>query len=306
MSITPIENLKDFAHNRPPVMVFMACLGFFAIILMSLAYYVKLTEDIPDPDIRQDWNQFLKHFAKLEFCIQYNTSDIVTPAHMTTTVGSNQPTTQPIHSIRERDLTTTDVYDRTRNYSISMQLTVTPTLDFIRIPHNVTHVSGTITGDMIGLHGTAGKEEINVTMELPYEWNNTKCGLMGCEKISFFACVHFQASTDVFPSISPKSCESINDTGIEYYTTMLPQKTTDVYWATFCRQRPVIHIQPTIDPALTVYLSLMDRSVINLHLMHTSYFLFVMVVTILCYALIRGRPLKSKITQTEGILIQEA
>ena len=53
MAITPIENLKDFAHNRPPVMVFMACLGLFAIILMSLAYYVKLTEEIPDPDIRQ-------------------------------------------------------------------------------------------------------------------------------------------------------------------------------------------------------------------------------------------------------------
>ena len=34
-----------------------------------------------------------------------------------------------------------------------MQLTVTPTLDFIRIPHNVTHVTGTITGDMIGLRG---------------------------------------------------------------------------------------------------------------------------------------------------------
>ncbi|KAK2161892.1 hypothetical protein LSH36_108g06046 [Paralvinella palmiformis] len=218
MAITPIENLKDFAHNRPPVMVFMACLGFFAIILMSLAYYVKLTEEIPDPDIRQDWNQFLKRFAKLEFCIQYNTSDIVTPLHTTTTTASSiQTITQGVHSIRERDLTTTDVYDRT----------------------------------------------------------------------------------------SPKSCESVNDTGIEYYTTMLPQKTTDVYWATFCRQRPVIHIQPTIDPALTVYLSLMDRSVINLHLMHTSYFLFVMVVTILCYALIRGRPLKSKITQTETNSILE-
>ena len=59
---------------------------------------------------------------------------------------------------------------------------------------------------------------------------------------------------------SPKSCESVNDTGIEYYTTMLPQKTTDVYWATFCRQRPVIHIQPTIDPALTVYLSLVSKN----------------------------------------------
>ena len=33
-----------------------------------------------------------------------------------------------------------------------------------------------------------------------------------------------------------------------------------------------------------------DRSAINLHLMHTSYFLFVMVITLMCYALVRGRP----------------
>ena len=33
-----------------------------------------------------------------------------------------------------------------------------------------------------------------------------------------------------------------------------------------------------------------DRSAINLHLMHTSYFLFVMVVMMMCYALVRGKP----------------
>ena len=75
MTITPIENLKDFAHNRPPVMVFMACLGFFAIILMSLAYYVKLTDDIPDPDIRQVCmhiisrvNTFMLEHCKPNYC----------------------------------------------------------------------------------------------------------------------------------------------------------------------------------------------------------------------------------------------
>lgn len=33
-----------------------------------------------------------------------------------------------------------------------------------------------------------------------------------------------------------------------------------------------------------------DRSLINLHLMHTSYFLFVMAMTLLLYALLKGRP----------------
>ena len=42
-----------------------------------------------------------------------------------------------------------------------------------------------------------------------------------------------------------------------------------------------------------------DRSVINLHLMHTSYFLFVMMVTLFCYAIIRGRPSKVKVVYTQ-------
>ena len=37
-----------------------------------------------------------------------------------------------------------------------------------------------------------------------------------------------------------------------------------------------------------------DKSLINMHLMRTSYFLFVMVVTLFCYALIKGRPAKVK------------
>lgn len=39
-----------------------------------------------------------------------------------------------------------------------------------------------------------------------------------------------------------------------------------------------------------------DRSLINLHLMHTSYFLFVMAMTLVCYALIRGKPKQKQIS----------
>lgn len=44
---------------------------------------------------------------------------------------------------------------------------------------------------------------------------------------------------------------------------------------------------------LTVMVPNDDRSLINLHLMHTSYFLFVMgVITMFCYAVTKGRPSK--------------
>uniref|UniRef100_A0A673X7B7 Transmembrane protein 248 n=1 Tax=Salmo trutta TaxID=8032 RepID=A0A673X7B7_SALTR len=48
---------------------------------------------------------------------------------------------------------------------------------------------------------------------------------------------------------------------------------------------------------LRICLSLQDdHSLINLHLMHTSYFLFVMVITMFCYAVIKGRPGKVRTT----------
>ena len=40
-----------------------------------------------------------------------------------------------------------------RNYSVSMLLTLRPTLDFIKVHHNLTHLSGTILGHEIGLKG---------------------------------------------------------------------------------------------------------------------------------------------------------
>ena len=52
MRFAAIENFKGFATSRPPLMVFMICLGFFAVILLSLAYYVK-TKELTNPDISQ-------------------------------------------------------------------------------------------------------------------------------------------------------------------------------------------------------------------------------------------------------------
>ena len=52
MAIAPYENLKGFAASKPPVVVFMVCLGSFAVVLLSLAYYVKLSE-LENPDISQ-------------------------------------------------------------------------------------------------------------------------------------------------------------------------------------------------------------------------------------------------------------
>ncbi len=50
--MNPVENLKGFASSRPPLVVFMVCMGCFAIVLLTLAYYVK-SHEVPNPDISE-------------------------------------------------------------------------------------------------------------------------------------------------------------------------------------------------------------------------------------------------------------
>ena len=42
--LEPIENLKAFASNRPPLVLFMICLGVIGLVLMTLAFYIKEAE----------------------------------------------------------------------------------------------------------------------------------------------------------------------------------------------------------------------------------------------------------------------
>ena len=43
------ENLKNFWSSKPPLVLFMLCLGIFAVVLLTLGYIVKVN-DIKNPD----------------------------------------------------------------------------------------------------------------------------------------------------------------------------------------------------------------------------------------------------------------
>ncbi|KAG9341434.1 hypothetical protein JZ751_019243 [Albula glossodonta] len=67
-------------------------------------------------------------------------------------------------------------------------------------------------------------------------------------------------------------------------------KYTQEYNPFWCYKGAIGKVYHALNPKLTVIVPDDDRSLINLHLMHTSYFLFVMVITMFCYAVIKGRP----------------
>ncbi|XP_064652449.1 transmembrane protein 248-like isoform X2 [Lineus longissimus] len=313
MKLTPIENLKSFATNRPPLMIFMICMSAFAIILVSLAYIIKVNE-IKNHDLSQDWNVFLESFSELQFCVTGNATDPNSPPQVTEKtpekvdvvikgaadkhankqlVVQNKPANA---NATEENRTSDIIFENTRNYSVSLLITIHPSSDFLRIPHNVTHLYGTVTGDQLGLRGAALNQEVNITFALPFDWNSTKCDKEGkCDPVQIYTCVNFQAAPSVFPvTRKPLGCYGVNETGVEYHAHLEAHKDLSFFNYYRCKSQTKIRVHYDLNPTLTVMLSLHDRSLINLHLMHTSYFLFVMVVTMFCYALLKGRPSKPK------------
>lgn len=308
--LVPLENLKGYAISRPPIIVFIVCIGVIAIILMTLAFYVSDNE-LETSDLTQDWNVFLESFSDVDFCIQNGTF-----------INSNFYQQQPIHlplvttmSSSSGLIGSTPATDALRNYSISMMLDIQPTPEFLSIPHNLTVVSGTIRGSELGLKGLAGEEKILVSSQLPFNWNSSQCSTsslygLTCNLIHIYTCVTFQASALVFPlGRRPPTCQVQNSTGIEYYANLRGHNPKIfsihhpkiVYPLQRCYLKPMIHINYKLDSTFTILLSLSDRSLINLHLLHTSYFLFVMTITILIYAMVRGRQMKLKLTNSVSL-----
>ena len=61
-----------------------------------------------------------------------------------------------------------------------------------------------------------------------------------------------------------------------------------------------------LDPALTVFLGVGDRSVINLHLLHTSFFLFLMVVMVLCVTACRANSHHNAVRNCSAVVVSHS
>lgn len=288
--MTICENLRGFASSRPPLVMFMVCLGAFAIVLISLSYYFKYN-DIYNPDLTEEWQSFLEKFSDVDFCVTNNNSDIEMgdfepPLRLHNLYSNIAPT-----NFRRPDT------DEIVNTSISMWVEITPTRDFIKMPHNITFLYTSLNGSMIGLTGHKSEDYMNLTVYLPYDWSRITCSQdEPCPTWKVLACVNFKAPSYFFPSVRQQGvCFGMNESGTEYHSKMVAiHRNSMAGGKRACPGSPYLTIKHSRDPNINMMLTLEDRSVINLHLMHTSYFLVVMFITLFCYALIRGRPVKPK------------
>ncbi|KAL4223624.1 hypothetical protein ACF0H5_017093 [Mactra antiquata] len=288
------ENIRGFVSSRPPLILFMLSLGIFAVALLTIGYIVKVNE-IKNPDDK-DWNDFLSGFNNVQFCMKSDDNNTTESEH----IGDQnyKEVLDKVHSKLKGDYSTSTVTPRSGDIltvSVPVWVEVKPTLDFVSIPHNVTHLSTRMNGKQMGLEGDHANTDFNVTFTLPYQWNSSLCqSNSDCKVIHIRTCVNMIAPINMFPNarkMKGAQCMTTNSSGIENHYTMISKKKSEVRPVDIvCDSMTSFTVKHKDDPSLTIYLTLQDRSAINLHLMHTSYFLFVMVLMIMCYGLVRGKP----------------
>ncbi|ELW61386.1 hypothetical protein TREES_T100021524 [Tupaia chinensis] len=301
-NINPLENLKVYISSRPPLVVFMISVSAMAIAFLTLGYFFKIKE-IKSPEMAEDWNTFLLRFNDLDLCVSENetlkhlTNDTTTP-ESTMTSGQARASTQSPQALEDAGPV---------NISVAITLTLDPLKPFGGYSRNVTHLYSTILGHQIGLSGREAHEEINITFTLPTAWSSDDCALHGhCEQVVFTACMTLTATPDVFPvTVQPPHCipDTYSNATLWYkiFTTARDANTkyAQDYNPFWCYKGAIGKVYHALNPKLTVIVPDDDRSLINLHLMHTSYFLFVMVITMFCYAVIKGRPSKLRQSNPE-------
>ncbi|XP_059935280.1 rab5 GDP/GTP exchange factor isoform X1 [Mesoplodon densirostris] len=301
-NINPLENLKVYISSRPPLVVFMISVSAMAIAFLTLGYFFKIKE-IKSPEMAEDWNTFLLRFNDLDLCVSENetlkhlTND-TTALESTVTSGQARMSTQSPQSLEDSGPV---------NISVAITLTLDPLKPFGGYSRNVTHLYSTVLGHQIGLSGREAHEEINITFTLPTAWSSDDCALHGhCEQVVFTACMTLTAHPGVFPvTVQPPHCtpDTYSNATLWYkiFTTARDANTkyAQDYNPFWCYKGAIGKVYHALNPKLTVIVPDDDRSLINLHLMHTSYFLFVMVITMFCYAVIKGRPSKLRQSNPE-------
>lgn len=73
MVSSPVQNLSDFLKNKPPLVIFILCLVALAVSTFYFAFEIEKDGPTVDSDKKHDWISMLKHFNKLENCINYST-----------------------------------------------------------------------------------------------------------------------------------------------------------------------------------------------------------------------------------------
>ncbi|GLV36764.1 hypothetical protein CBL_02401 [Carabus blaptoides fortunei] len=248
---SPFSSIKGYIVSKPPLVLFTLCLIGFAATTFSFAYYVEHTKSMPNLDAYRSLTSLFEHMSKRKFCITQN------------------------------EVTISGIHNNTHTEDV-MTVAVNAKLDAI-LP-NVTNIEGYVsTNGWISECPMEPLDTIKISFVIPRGLNQTA----NVSKID--VCVLVTGPSAILLPISTQSkCASssaVTHLVRGYISPKFPAKATEM-----CTEGSQATLTFKSNNHVALNLNSHDRSIINLHLFHTSYFLLVMAITLILYAMIKGKP----------------
>ncbi|GFW42007.1 transmembrane protein 248 [Trichonephila clavipes] len=280
----------NFISGQPPLVVFIICLTAFGCTMIALAYIIG-EQEIPNPDVQMDWNNFFKKMSNLNLCPLKNYTkhkndiDTALPAE-----SLNSSSLRVVDESKSMSAVLSNVVDSAMEDSLSESTLVEKTLKITfglqgKLPsESQFYMKGKLKGKLLGLPGKYAHLLFNVSLTFR-SLENTSCIKDKCSSL-FEVCISMYLPSELLPKTkAPEGCQIKN----AFSKRALPILFSEVPILDEKHFNNCIQLDYTPDSKLTEMLTPHDRSIVNLHLMHTSYFMFVMVMTLVCYSLIRAR-----------------
>lgn len=270
-------------QGQPPLLVFTLCLMAFGLTMVILAYVVGKFE-IPNPDVYMDWNNFFAKISSFDMCILPNR----TVLHGNNSGVFNSISSNNATIINEKSmsavLSKVVSYDKSDDSDFS-ETSVTVSFQMPRkLPLELSSFKGHLKGHQLGFSDKFSYHLFNISMNFDFVQNSSS----GNEMASYDVCLTVNLPYTYLHEIkSPKMCKSKDSS----------QENVPIYFSKVRGTKEscfVLGYSP--DANLNEMLSFHDRSLVNVHLMHTSYFMFVMVITLVCYSIIKGKHRYAKTT----------
>ncbi|XP_071848399.1 transmembrane protein 248-like [Apostichopus japonicus] len=286
MAMKPAENLKSFAYHRPPFIIFLVCILLFAVALISLGIYIQ-NHDVRNYEDK-DWNDFFEDFSQQQFCIPLKDG-----------IQRREAPLNALGSTTQESITDSFNLNSNVSFSVNLELHLADS-SMLQQLVGLTSLSSTVPAIQIKLNKKY--DEVDMTFHLTQPIELPSCEGKTCSPSKVAACVTLGVTQKALPPIThavhPQVCNKSLLHSLSNPLTMLPKNQTDE--DTYCTDGLKVNTEYLYDPKYTFYLSEEERSIINLHLMYTSYFLFIMLITCVFYALIKGPPLKSRVIHENG------
>lgn len=247
-------NSRALASQKPPVLVFLACLVCFVLVLISFVGYINNYE-VHNPD-ELDWNVFRERMASLDYCVKYPNQ-----------YPKSMVTKQPSKSAEKKNSYT---------YDLTIEVGYWGKLEELK---NLKTIDGKIDGLFIGKE----KEILDIQFQIhkvekdPANFCDKR--LLNekneCHDYLVSGCVLLTASERIFPKTqAPETC-SFKQTKSKFanQTTefIVYKETPDLPYHYWCPS--TLGAKSTIknskDPSLSLFLTQADKQLICRNLIYT-------------------------------------